>query len=128
MKNELQSLCLKQQPTLSLGNSDMFLLRYFKTLLNFFNLIMYWIFGLIRSHLKCFTYSKGWVWLWSECIFFFLIVVLLNFINFFDMFLSVFYCTVKKIGFEKVCLKLKKIIYKFYTLFNDIQNVTNNFY
>jgi len=66
MRNELHSLCIKQQPTLFLENSDMFLLRYFKTLLKFLNLIMYWIFGLIRSHLKCFTYSKGWVWLWSE--------------------------------------------------------------
>ena len=59
---------------------------------------------------------------------FILIVVLLNFINFFDMFLGVFYCMVEKIGFEKVSLKLKKIISKFYTLFNDIQNVLNNFY
>ena len=60
-------------------------------------------------------------------IFFFRILVLLSFINFVDMFLGVLDCKVAKIGFEKV-YKTKKISSKFYILFNDIQNVTNNFY
>ena len=38
-----------------------------------------------------------------------------------------FYCTEDTIGFEKVFLKLKKIIFKFSILFNDTQNVINNF-
>ena len=38
-----------------------------------------------------------------------------------------FYCTEDKIGFEKFFLKIKKIILKFYILFNDTQNVINNF-
>ena len=41
-------------------------------------------------------------------------------------------CTQKKkseqVRFEKVCLKLKRKIYKFYILFNDTKNVINNFY
>ena len=49
-------------------------------------------------------------------------------IDFFNKFFGVFDCTVDTIGFEKVFLKLKKIIFKFYILFNDTQNVLNNFY
>ena len=48
------------------GNNDIFLLRYFKMLLKILNLIMHWIFGLITSRLKCFTYSEEEIWLWCD--------------------------------------------------------------
>ena len=58
--------------------------------------------------------------------FFFWIVIFVDF--FLKYFFGVFDCTVDTIGFEKVLLKLKKIIFKFYILFNNTQNVINNFY
>ena len=48
-----------------------------------------------------------------------------------DEFLGVFDFMVEKIGFEKVCLKeslSKRIISKFYILFNDTQNIIKKFY
>ena len=62
---ELKSSCIKRQLAFSLRISHLFLLRNFKTLLKFLNLIVHWIFGLITLHLICFTYWEG-VWLWCD--------------------------------------------------------------
>ena len=59
---ELKSSCIKLQLALLLRISHLFLLRNFKTLLKFLNLIVHWIFGLITLHLICLTYWEG-VWL-----------------------------------------------------------------
>ena len=67
--------------------------------------------------------------------FYFLFFILnCSFVEFYiylDKFLSVFDFMVEKIGFEKVCLKeslSKRIISKFYILFNDTQNIIKKFY
>ena len=52
--------------TFFLRNSDIFLLLHIRALLKILNLIMHWIFGLITSHLKCFTYSEEVFWLWCD--------------------------------------------------------------
>ena len=65
-EKELQSSCIKLQPAFSLGNNHIFLLCDFKALLKILNLIMYWIFGLITSHLTCSIYLGEWVWLWCR--------------------------------------------------------------
>ena len=58
---ELKSSCIKRQLAFSLRISHLFLLRNFKTLLKFLNLIVHWIFGLITLHLICFTYWGGFL-------------------------------------------------------------------
>ena len=64
-----------------------------------------------------------WVLFW--------IIVLLNFINFLDSFLGfvfIFYCMVGKNWIWESLFKIKRIIFLFYILFNDTQNVRSKFY